>query len=170
MSFFHTLTHTEDDGTPLNSKIPMKQNVESWEMDHYRVYLLGHLRDHHFPQYTNQKFVDERVEAAYDTLTTLRREGRSVQVAQELAMRTLLKGLYVSRYDILYDIVEDKLWQKFPPEYWPDFAVHLLTKKSLHDILDRYEVNGDFLVRETHQPMLDELLGEITEIVKGYGL
>lgn len=48
MSFFHTLTHTEDDGTPLNSKIPMKQNVE-WEMDHYRVYLLGHLRDHYFP-------------------------------------------------------------------------------------------------------------------------
>lgn len=147
----------------------MKQNVE-WEMDHYRVYLLGHLRDHHFPQYTNQKFVDERVEAVYETFVSLRKEGRSLQVAHELAMRTLLEGLYVSRYDILYDIVEDKLWTRLPEQYWPDFAVHLLTQKTLHDILDRYEVNGDFLDRETHQPMLDELLGEITEILDGYGL
>lgn len=139
-------------------------------MDHYRVYLLGHLRDHYFPQFTNKKFVEERTEAAYDTLITLRLEGRSLQVAHELAMRTLLEGLYVSRYDILYSIVEESLWTRLPERYWPDFAVHLLTKKSLHDILDRYEVNGDFLDRETHQPMLDELLGEITEILDGYVL
>ena len=37
-------------------------------------------------------------------------------------------------------------------------------------ILDRYEVNGDFLDRETHRPMLTELLGTITEILDGYGL
>ena len=48
--------------------------------------------------------------------------------------------------------------------------MHLLTKKSVHDILDRYEINGDFLDRETHQPMLTELLGEISEILDGYEL
>lgn len=169
MSFFHTLTHTEDDGTPLNSKIPMKQNVE-WEMGHYRVYLLGHLRDHYFPQFTNKKFVEERTEAAYDTLITLRLEGRSLQVAHELAMRTLLEGLYVSRYDIIYSVVEESLWTRVPDYLWEKCTLHFLTLPEIHTVLDRYQVNGDFLERETHQPMLDELLGIMTEKLDGYEL
>lgn len=148
----------------------MKQNKDPMELDFYLLYLAQHLREHQFSQATNQKFIAERAEEAYDTFHSLRREGRSFQVAQELAMRTLLRGLYVSRYDILYDIVEDKLWQYLPEEYWVDFTIHLLTKKKLHDILDRYEVNGDFLERETHQPMFDELTGEIFEILDDYGL
>lgn len=148
----------------------MKQNKDPMELDFYLLYLAQHLREHQFPQATNQKFIAERAEEAYDTFHSLRREGRSFQVAQELAMRTLLKGVYVSRYDIIYDVVEDKLWQYLPEEYWVDFTIHLLTKKQLHDILDRYEVSGDFLERETHQPMLDELTGEIFEILDDYGL
>ena len=148
----------------------MKQNKDPMGLDYYQLYLTRHLRDHFFPQTTNQKFIAERAEEAYDTLQSLRLQGRSFQVAQELAMRTLLRGLYVSRYDILYDIVEDKLWQHLPEEYWVEFTIHLLTIKKLHDILDRYEVNGDFLDRVTHQPMIDELLGAITEILDSYGL
>lgn len=67
-------------------------------------------------------------------------------------------------------MVEENLWLRLPPEYMPDFAVHLLGQKSVSEILGRYEVNGDFLDRETHQPMLTELLGTITEILDGYGL
>ena len=75
----------------------MKQNVESREMDDYRVYLQGHLRDHYFPQRNNKKFIEQRVEDAYDKFVTLRLEGKSVPYAEEMAMRTLLAGLYVSR-------------------------------------------------------------------------
>ena len=139
-------------------------------LDYYRLYLIRHLREHYFPQYTNERFVRERYEDAYDTFVTLRLEGHRIDYCQEMAMRTLLKGLYVSRYDILYSLVEEHMWLRLPESYWVDFTIHLLTIKSLHDILDRYEVNGDFLSRETHQPMLDELLGEITEILDSYGL
>ncbi len=41
---------------------------------------------------------------------------------------------------------------------------------EIHAVLDRYQVNGDFLSRETHRPMLLELLGPISEILDGYGL
>ena len=148
----------------------MKQNKDPMGLDYYQLYLTRHLRDHFFPQTTNQKFIAERAEEAYDTLQSLRLEGRSFQVAHEFAMRTLLRGLYVSRYDIIYNVVEDNMELRLPQEYWPEFTIHLLTIKSLHDILDRYEVNGDFLSRETHQPMLNELLGEISEILDSYGL
>ena len=148
----------------------MRQNIEMKEADYYRTYLLGHLRDHFFPQATDSKFIDTRVNEAYDRFTALRLEGKSVIMAQELAMQTLLDGLYVSRYDILYNIVEESLWTRLPEEYWADFTIHLLTVKKIHDILDRYGINGDFLGRETHQPMLDELLGLITDILDSYGL
>ena len=150
----------------------MKQNVESREMDGYRVYLQGHLRDHYFPQRNNKKFIEQRVEDAYDRFITLRLDGRSVPYAEEMAMRTLLDGLYVSRYDIIYNVVEENssIGMRLPEEYWPDFAVHLLGLQPVREILDRYEVNGDFLSRETYQPMLIELLGIISEILDGYEL
>ncbi len=150
----------------------MKQNVESREMDGYRVYLQGHLRDHHFPQRNNRKFIEQRVEDAYDRFITLRLDGRSVPYAEEMAMRTLLDGLYVSRYDIIYNVVEENssIGMRLPEEYWPDFAVHLLGLQPVREILDRYEVNGDFMSRETYQPMLIELLGIISEILDGYEL
>ena len=59
---------------------------------------------------------------------------------------------------------------RLPEEYWPDFTVHLLGLQPVRKILDRYEVNGDFLSRETYQPMLIELLGIISEILDGYEL
>lgn len=141
-------------------------------MDGYRVYLQGHLRDHHFPQRNNRKFIEQRVEDAYDRFITLRVDGRSVPYAEEMAMRTLLDGLYVSRYDIIYNVVEENssIGMRLPEEYWPDFAVHLLGLQPVREILDRYEVNGDFLSRETYQPMLIELLGIISEILDGYEL
>lgn len=150
----------------------MKHNDELPEADYFRVYLQGHLRDHYFPQRNNRKFIDARADDAFDTFVTLRLEGRSVPVAKELAMRTLLAGLYVSRYDIVYNVVEENtsIGMRLPQEYWPDFTVHLLGQQPIREILDRYDVNGDFLDRETHQPMLIELLGKITEILDGYGL
>lgn len=150
----------------------MKQNVESRGLDDYRVYLQGHLRDHYFPQQNDKKFIEQRVEDAYDRFVTLRLQGKSVPYAEEMAMRTLLDGLYVSRYDIIYNVVEENslIGMRLPEEYWPSFSVHLLGLQPIQEILDRYEVNGDFLSRETHQPMLIELLGIISEILDGYEL
>ncbi len=49
-------------------------------------------------------------------------------------------------------------------------ADHLVTLPPVKEILDRYGVNGDFLSRENHRPMLNELLGVISEILDGYEL
>lgn len=95
----------------------MKHNIELPEADFFQVYLRGHLVDHHFPQRNNKKFIETRSDDAYDTFVAARLEGKPEPVARELAMRTLLAGLYVSRYDILYNVVEENLWLRLPPEY-----------------------------------------------------
>lgn len=140
------------------------------ELDRYRVYLQGHLIDHQFPERDNPGFIEARTEAAWETFTSMRLQGHSVVMAEEAAMRTLLAGLYVSRYDIVYNIFEEELWTQYPPDFWPAMTDHMLMQPEVNEILDRYKLDGDFLSRETHQPMLDELLGAITEILEGYGL
>ena len=148
----------------------MRHNVELPELDRYRDYLRGHLRDHHFPQLSDNKFIEARVEDAYDRFITERLQGRGVSVATELSYRTLLDGLYVSPYDIVYSVLEENLWTRLPEWSWPSMADHLVTLPSVKEILDRYGVNGDFLSRENHRPMLAELLGVISEIRDGYEL
>ena len=92
----------------------MKQNKEPMGPDYFRLYLIGHLRDHWFPQYTDKRFIEERTEAAYDKFTEMRKDGHDVPIAQEMAMRILLEGIYVSRYDIIYNVVEENLWTRLP--------------------------------------------------------
>ncbi len=102
-----------------------------------------------FPQYTDKRFIEERTEAAYDKFTEMRKDGHDVPIAQEMAMRILLEGLYVSRYDIVYNVVEENLWTRLPDYLWHKCTLHFLTLPEIHAVLDRYQVNGDFLSRET---------------------
>ena len=69
----------------------MKQNVESRGLDDYRVYLQGHLRDHYFPQRNNKKFIEQRVEDAYDRFVTLR-----LEAGQFHTPKKWLCGLYLT--------------------------------------------------------------------------
>ena len=58
----------------------MKQNKEQMGPDYFRLYLIGHLRDHWLPQYTDKRFIEERTEAAYDKFTEMRKEGHDVPI------------------------------------------------------------------------------------------
>ena len=40
----------------------MKQNNEQMGPDYFRLYLIGHLRDHWLPQYTDKRFIEERTD------------------------------------------------------------------------------------------------------------
>ncbi len=93
----------------------MKQ-FKPMEPDEMRVYLQGHLRDHKFPEYHNSDFIETRTNEAYEAFTKYRLEGRSVDVAQELAMRVLLNGYYVSRWDVIYNLLEELFHNDLPDE------------------------------------------------------
>lgn len=93
----------------------MKQ-FKPMESDEMRVYLQGHLRDHKFPEYHNSDFIETRTNEAYEAFTKYRLEGRSVDVAQELAMRVLLNGYYISRWDVIYNLLEELFHNDLPEE------------------------------------------------------
>lgn len=144
----------------------MKQFQEK-EMDYFVAYLYGHLRDHRFPEVTDTEFINTRAGEAYNTMTRLILEGRSQPVAEELAMRVLLNGYYVSRWDVIFNLLEELFHNDLPTEEakseWADL---LLGLRYINAMLDKYEVNGDFLSRDDYQPLQNELAGMISEIIK----
>lgn len=146
----------------------MKQ-FKPMEPDEMRVYLQGHLRDHKFPEYYNTDFIETRTNAAYEAFTQYRLEGRSVDVAQELAMRVLLNGYYVSRWDVIYNLLEELFHNELPEEgdklTWAEMFLNL---RFINKILDKYEVNGDFLSREDYPKLQNELAGTIADILEQY--
>lgn len=144
--------------------------TEQTELDFYVGYLRAHLKEHHFEKENNQKFIENRADAALDTYVAEFLAGHSPLICHELAMRTLLDGLYVSRYDVIHTILEEDCWKRLPSSVWEVTAVHLAGLRKINDILDRYEVNGDFLVKEEYPSLRYELLGAITDILDGYEL
>lgn len=136
-------------------------------MDYFVAYLYGHLCDHRFPEVKDTEFINTRAGEAYNTMTRLILEGRSQPVAEELAMRVLLNGYYVSRWDVIFNLLEELFHNDLPTEEakseWADL---LLGLRYINAMLDKYEVNGDFLSRDDYQPLQNELAGMISEIIK----
>ena len=139
------------------------------ELDDFRVYLQGHLRDHHFPEASNEDFINFRADSAYNSYTAYRLEGHNVVVARELAMRVLLNGYYVSRWDVIYNLLDELFHNDLPEEEQKqNWAELLLGLRFINKILDKYEVNGDFLSREDYPELQNELAGTIAEILEQY--
>lgn len=146
------------------------KTFESKEMDYYRDYLQNHLREHRFPQAEDPKFITQRVDKAYDTYIISLIDGKSVPTSHELAMRTLLEGVFVSRWDVIMQVIEEDLWLRIEEEDRVQWANLFLNISFINRILDEYEVNGDFLDRGSYPSLETRLLGEMTEILDGYEL
>lgn len=140
------------------------------EPDFYIGYLREHLKEHHFDKENTQKFIDNRVDDALDTYTREFASGRPPYICHELAMRTLLEKLYVSRFDIIYHIIEEDCWLRVAPSVWEVTALHFTADKDINAILDKYGVDGGFLEKEGYPAMRLELLGILNEKLDGYEL
>ena len=148
----------------------MKTTQGFGDPDFYNGYLRKHLSEHHFEKENTPKFIESRVDDALDTYTEAFAAGRPPYICQEMAMRTLLKGIYVSRYDIIYNILEEDCWRRLSSETWEVTAIHFTHDSEINAILDRHGVNGDFLDRGDYQAMRLEILGTLTERLDGYDL
>ena len=85
-------------------------------------------------------------------------------------MRTLLEKLYVSRFDIIYHIIEEDCWLRLDPSVWEVTAVHFASDREINAILDKYGADGGFLEKEGYPAMRLELLGILNEKLDGYEL
>jgi len=94
----------------------MKQSINRQELSYYGLYLQHYLQESRFQQASDADFIDGCATLAAETFERARREGYSVDGAQELAMEALLSGLHSSAYALLTDVLENEFEDEVPLE------------------------------------------------------
>jgi len=149
------------------SKKPTEK--EKRELSYYELYLLDYLRQHKFPQQHDRDFIHTRAEEAADTYEQERLNGLSATAAQELAMASLTKGLHLSQYDVLLEVINTEFEQSVPPAIHESLADYLLPFMgkvfSIYNLTD-----DDFPLTDDYQNLRDELTGAVALYLRQYGI
>ncbi|MFR9496354.1 MAG: DUF1896 family protein [Rikenellaceae bacterium] len=138
------------------------------ELSYYAQYLIEYLRENHPDKSNNHKLISERADRASELFEQLRREGKSVDAAQESAMAELLRGLHFSPYTTLVEV----LWNEFSDLLDPsnaEFAALLLLPEC-STIIDRYDLDDDFAQSAEYDELYTELTGFLILKLEQYGI
>ena len=139
------------------------------ELDYYELYLLDYLRQHRFSQQHDRDFIRARADEAAETYEQERRNGHSMDQAQELAMTALTKGLHYSQYDILLDVIDTEFEKSVPPVLHEQLAENLLP--FMGKVFSIYDLaNDDFALSDEYQNLHDELTGAVALYLGQYGI
>ena len=99
---------------------------EQQELSYYGLYLLRYLMEQHSKKAKDLNFIYNRELQAAETFEQARREGHSVEGAQEVAMDALMKGLSLTPWSILMEVLEKEFAVEVDEEQRIPFAEKLL--------------------------------------------
>ena len=145
-----------------------KKNGQT-ELSYYGLYLQNHLQENKFEQAGNAAFIRERADKAAEVYEQARLEGYPSDGAQELAMATLLEGLYHSKYNILREVIENEFYEEIPEEGREAFTEKLLPLVAgVFSVYDLAE--SDFILSLDYDLLYTELTGAVVLYIGEYGV
>lgn len=146
-----------------------KKDNKHTELSYYGLYLLKHLKENHFPQVEDKDYINERAELAASIYEQARREGKDFIQAQELAMAELTRGLNLSKWNVLHDVVENEF--SFGVS---DVKVDAFVEKLLplvEAVFSIYDLTDDgFAASPEYDLLYTELTGAVALYIEDYGV
>ena len=144
----------------------MKQ--EQQELSYYGLYLLRYLMEQHSKKAKDLNFIYNRELQAAETFEQARREGHSVEGAQELAMDALMKGLSMTPWSILMEVLEKEFAVEVDEEQIP-FAEKLLP--LVKPVFEPYDLTQpEFELSTDYVQLYTELTGAVVLYIEQYGV
>lgn len=153
---------------PLKSSYHMTKKKTEEEYSYYGAYLRTYLQENHPERAIDIDFINERSEAAAEVYEQARREGYSVDGAQEHAMQALLSGLHFSGYNTVADILRNEFETEVDP-LDVGLMAHMLLP-LLQSVLEKYTLNDDLLYGSEYDQLYTELTGAIRIITEKDGI
>ena len=145
----------------------MKQ--EQQELSYYGLYLLRYLMEQHSKKAKDLNFIYNRELQAAETFEQARREGHSVEGAQELAMDALMKGLSMTPWSILMEILEKEFAVEVDEKQRIPFAEKLLPQ--VKPVFDPYDLTQpEFELSTDYVQLYTELTGAVVLYIEQYGV
>lgn len=144
-------------------------NQEPVELSYYGRYLQNYLRESRFELADDTAFIQEWADRAAEAYEQARHEGASVAGSQELAMATLTRGLGISRWNVLQEVLENEFTLEIPDERREAFAEKLLPE--VENVFQGYDLSADgFSDSKAYTNLYLELTGAVVLYLEAYGI
>ncbi|MBP3850624.1 MAG: DUF1896 family protein [Prevotella sp.] len=141
---------------------------EQQQLSYYGLYLLRYLMEQHSKKAKDLNFIYQRELLAAETFEQARREGHSVEGAQELAMDALMKGLSMTPWSILMEVLEKEFAVEVDEEQIP-FAEKLLP--LVKPVFEPYDLTQpEFELSTDYVQLYTELTGAVVLYIEQYGV
>ena len=142
---------------------------EQQELSYYGLYLLRYLMEQHSKKAKDLNFIYNRELLAAETFEQARREGHSVEGAQELAMDALMKGLSATPWSILMEVLEKEFAVEVDEEQRISFAEKLLL--LVKPVFEPYDLTQpEFELSTDYVQLYTELTGAVVLYIEQYGV
>ena len=142
---------------------------EQQELSYYGLYLLRYLMEQHSKKAKDLNFIYQRELLAAETFEMARREGHSVEGAQELAMDALMKGLSMTPWSILMEVLEKEFAVEVDEEQRIPFAEKLLP--LVKPVFEPYDLTQpEFELSTDYVQLYTELTGAVVLYIEQYGV
>jgi len=142
---------------------------EQQELSYYGLYLLRFLMEQHSKKAKDLNFIYNRELQAAETFEQARREGHSVEGAQELAMDALMKGLSMTPWSILMEVLEKEFVVEVDEEQRIPFAEKLLP--LVKPVFKPYDLTQpEFELSTDYVQLYTELTGAVVLYIEQYGV
>lgn len=142
---------------------------EQQELSYYGLYLLRYLMEQHSKKAKDLGFIYQRELLAAETFEQARREGHSVEGAQELAMDALMKGLSLTLWSILMEVLEKEFAVEVDEEQRIPFAEKLLP--LVKPVFNPYDLmQPEFELSTDYVQLYTELTGAVVLYIEQYGV
>jgi hypothetical protein len=146
----------------------MTQKNNSTELSYYGLYLLSFLNENHPERLPDTDFIETRSALADDVYEQSRREGHTVEQAQELAMTALLKDLHFSKFNTLIEVLWNEFAEDVPPENAAEVAFKM--QPSMNSVSSRYSLSDDFAYTKEYDSLYTELTEAVSLYIEGHGI
>lgn len=146
----------------------MNQKNKSTELSYYGLYLLSFLNENHPERLPDTDFIETRSALAGDIYEQSRREGHTVEQAQELAMTALLKGFHFSKFNTLIEVLWNEFADDVPPENAAEFAFKI--QPSMDSVFAKYSLSDDFAYTKEYDSLYTELTGAVSLYIEEHGI
>ena len=141
-----------------------------YDLDYYNLYLRRYLREHHFPEAEDDLFIASRAEAATNIYVASRLKGDEIFRSTELALAGLLKGLEISPYDFVSDILTDEFYDHISLE---DESIEFWTFTFIDELKEEFKgitLGEEFFNTTEGEVFRLTVIGRITLFFEEYGL
>ena len=138
-------------------------------MSYSGLYLLRYLLEQHSRKAKDLSFIYSREQLAAETFEQARLDGYPVEGAHELAMSELTKGLGLSEWSILIEVLEKEFARELNDSQRLTFGEKLLP--LLAPVFEPYDLTDEeFELTSDYTRLYTELTGAVAIYIEQYGI